>query len=93
MELGRGRFLIKLSGIYTCSIAQMGSSDKVTFTFAVDKEKQSEKTVRMNSYSGYSYPYSFEDIVEGGGELCVSVNGSFNGWNMSNVHMLVYSIA
>ena len=84
---------MKISGVYTCSVAQMGSSDKLTFSFVLDKEQKSEKIVRMNSYSGYSYPYFFEEVVEGGGELCITVSGSFNSWNMSNIHLFVYSVA
>lgn len=44
----------------------------------------------MHSASGYSYPFSFEEVVEcGEGELVIEAQGSQNQWQISNTFVVV----
>ena len=64
-EVTQGKYLLRISGIYTTNTGQMGCCDKVTFIITIPgKEDKKKVDYFMHSVSGYSYPFSFEEIVD-----------------------------
>lgn len=73
----------------------MGVRDQVTFTFETPgKGEKAKVQYSMHSCSGYSYPFSFEQVLEcGEGDLKVVVQGTYSQWNISNTHILLCPIS
>lgn len=75
LDVTRGRYLLRVSGVYTTSTSQMGSRDKLNFMLTVPgKIDKINIPLFMHSASGYSYPFSFEEVVDcSEGELKIEV--------------------
>lgn len=95
MQLARGKYLVRVSGVYTNSLGQMGNSDKITFLFTVPgKQDKLKKTVTMYSISGYSYPFFLSEILDcSEGEAVLEVEGAAANWNLTNTHIITCPIA
>lgn len=71
----KGKYLLRLSGIYTNSLGQLNSHDKLTVSIEIPGQKESlKKLLTLYSNSGYSYPFSMAEIVDTeDGEVVVNV--------------------
>ena len=59
LDVTRGKYLLRVSGIYTNNTGVAGNKDTLTFKITAPGEKDFlKKQVTMNSVSGYSYPFS-----------------------------------
>ena len=60
MEVAKGKYLLRVSGIYTNNAGVMGNKDTLRFKISLPGAAEAiKKTICMNSVSGYSYPFSF----------------------------------
>lgn len=95
LQLARGKYLLRISGVYTNSLGQAGNNDRLTFLITIpNKQEKLKKSVTMYSISGYSYPFFLSEVVDTSeGEVVLEVECAAANWNLTNTHIMTCPIA